>query len=296
MNLFVTGSSGLIGSHLVPRLEAAGHHVIRLVRGAPRNDRERSWESEGRRIASGVLSGCEVLIHLAGESIASGRWTAAKKARIYDSRVLKTTLLVEALAAQDTPPRAVIVASAIGYYGDRGEEILTESSPSGTGFLSDVCRDWEAALDPIRDRTRVVHVRSGMVLSPEGGALKAMLLPFKLGVGGVVGSGRQYWSWISLQDSVRMFQFAVENEEIRGPLNAVSPNPVTNAEFTKTLGEVLSRPTALPMPALAARLALGEMANDLLLASTRVVPQVALSHGFEFLDPHLEGTLRSMKL
>jgi uncharacterized protein (TIGR01777 family) len=296
MRIFVTGSTGLIGSELTPLLEKAGHEVIRLVRTAPRNAHERMWESEGRRLSADVLEGCEVLLHLAGENIAARRWTEFQKAQIYDSRVVKTAILVEAIRKMAAPPKAVICASAIGYYGNRGAEVLTEASGPGTGFLSEVCADWEAALDPIRDRCRIVHVRTGIVLSQRGGALKSMLLPFKLGLGGVVGSGDQYWSWISLRDSARLFQFAIDRGDVSGPLNGVSPEPTTNREFTQTLGRVLNRPTVLPMPAFAAKLALGQMAQDLILASTRVVPEKAQSLGFEFQDRQLEETLRSLKL
>lgn len=297
MNVFITGASGLIGSRLVPQLKAAGHPVTRLVRREPRGDRERQWDPRDRQLSPLTFAGAEVVIHLAGDNIGEGRWTATKKRRIRDSRVNSTRLIAQAIAALDPVPQAFVVASAIGYYGDRGEELLTEESSPGTGFLAEVCRDWESAADPARDAgIRCVHVRTGVVLSPEGGALKAMLLPFKLGAGGVMGTGRQYWSWISLDDAAAMFQFAVENEHIAGPLNSTSPHPVTNREFTKSLGRVLSRPTIFPMPAFAAKLVLGEMAESLILASARVVPQAAEENGFVFQHTDLATTLRSLKL
>ncbi|WP_437224180.1 TIGR01777 family oxidoreductase [Planctomicrobium sp. SH661] len=296
MHIFVTGSTGLIGRELVSTLEASGHQVTRLVRGVPANERERSWETGGRRLSATVLEGCDVLVHLAGESIASGRWTQHKKDRIYHSRVDSTAILSDAMTRLPIMPKAFIVASAIGYYGDRGESVLTESSPPGVGFLADVCKAWESAADPVREQTRVVHVRTSMVLSEKGGAIKPMLLPFKMGVGGVIGSGEQYWSWITLEDIVRLFQFAIENENLRGPINGATPNPVTNREFTTTLGERLHRPTVLPMPGFIARIALGEMANDLILASTRVVPEVPVQQGFQFRQPELKAALASLPL
>lgn len=240
-----------------------------------------------------VLEGCDALIHLAGEPIASGRWTMHKKDMIFHSRVETTAIFADAISRMANPPRTFIVASATGYYGDAGDEVMTESSMAGEGFLADVCRAWEAAADPAREISRVVHIRTGMVLSRKGGALKAMLLPFQLGMGGIVGNGKQYWSWISLEDIVRLFAFALENENIRGPMNGVSPQPVTNREFTKILGEYLNRPTVLPLPGIAAKVALGEMAKELLLASTRVIPAVAEKNGFTFHHPDLKSALEA---
>jgi uncharacterized protein (TIGR01777 family) len=237
----------------------------------------------------------DAVVHLAGENIASARWTERQKARIRDSRVKATGLLCNLLARYSPPPKALVCASAIGYYGDRGDEILKEESAPGSGFLSDVCREWEAATQPAVERgIRVVNLRIGMVLSALGGGLAKMLTPFKLGAGGVMGSGRQYMSWIAVDDLVDAIHFALTHESLRGPANAVAPSPVTNREFTRTLGRVLSRPTPFPMPAFAARLAFGEMADALLLASTRVQPARLLASGFTFRYPDLEGALRHL--
>lgn len=241
------------------------------------------------------LNGVDAVVHLAGENIASGRWTKAKKERIRDSRVNGTRNLCESLSLLPEPPRVLVCASAIGYYGDRGEIALTEADQPGRGFLPEVCTAWERATKPATDEgIRVVNLRIGIVLTPEGGALQQMLLPFQLGLGGKVGNGRQYWSWISLPDLVRAIQFAIETESLSGAVNAVAPNPVTNEVFTQKLGRVLRRPTLVPLPAFAARLVLGEMADDLLLSSIRVVPQKLQNAGFEFEHPELERALRAV--
>lgn len=295
MNVLISGSSGLIGSELVTRLTSGGHCVGRLVRRAPLNDAEISWNPETGAVDLARLGGFDAVVHLAGENIAAGRWSEAVKRRIRDSRVEGTRRLCEALAQLEAPPKHLVCASAIGYYGDRGEEVLTEDSAMGTGFLAEVCRDWEAAADPARAQgLRVVHLRIGVVLSPRGGALQKMLLPFRLGAGGVVGSGRQYWSWIALDDVAGACLHVLTHPELTGPVNAVSPHPATNREFTQTLGRVLRRPTVFPLPGFAARLALGEMAEALLLASARVVPQRLLSSGYEFRYPDLEAALRHL--
>lgn len=296
MQIFITGAGGLIGSRLVPLLEESGHKVIRLVRGTPRSDAERAWDPAVERLSPNVLLGCDALVHLAGENIGEGRWTADKKRRIRESRVHSTHLLAQAVAGLTVPPRAFVVASAIGYYGDRGDELLTEKSPPATDFLGEVCQAWEAAADPCRHVTRVIHVRTGVVLASDGGALAKMLLPFKLGLGGVIGSGKQFWSWITVDDIARLFQFALESDGLTGPVNGVTPHPVTNREFTKALGRELHRFTPFPMPAFAARTALGEMADALILASTRVIPEVALDQGFQYMHPQLEPALRSLRL
>lgn len=294
MRILVSGSTGLIGSGLVSELSAAGHEVVRLVRGDPaEREREIRWDPAAGQIDRESLNGLDAAVHLAGENIAAGRWTAAQKARIRDSRVNGTRLLCEALAECEDRPRVLVCASAIGYYGDRGDEVLDETSPSGEGFLAEVCRQWEAAADPAREKgIRVVHLRTGVVLSGEGGALQKMLTPFKLGVGGVVGSGTQYWSWVARDDVAGAIHHAITHEELSGPVNATAPHPVTNREFTKTLGRVLHRPTIFPMPAFAAKLMLGEMADELLLASTRVLPRRLQDSGFEFRHPELEEALR----
>lgn len=296
MKVLVTGSTGLIGSALLPFLSQKGHAVTRLVRSKPRpGEAEVGWDPASGNIEKAGLEGVDWVVHLAGENIAGGRWTAERKARIRDSRVRGTRLLSESLAQLGQPPKVFVCASAMGYYGDRGEEVLREESAPGTGFLAEVCREWEAAAQPAAEKgIRVVHLRTAMVLSPAGGALAKMLGPFKMGVGGKIASGRQYMSWIAIDDLVGVIHFALTIDALRGPVNAAAPNPVTNLEFTKTLGRVLGRPTIFPMPAFAARLAFGEMAQELLLASTRLEPARLRSAGFKFQFPDLEGALRHL--
>jgi len=296
MHVFITGASGLIGCELVETLQVAGHQVTRLVRHPAKSDEERQWDSTAVSLSPTLLEECDVLVHLAGESIAAGRWTKRRKARIFQSRVETTKLLANTISQMEQPPQAFVVASAVGYYGDAGATVLTETSPPGHNFLAEVCQAWEAAADPVRSLTRVVHVRTGMVLSEKGGALTPMLTPFKLGLGGVIGSGKQFWSWITLRDITRLFAFVIENELACGPINGVSPHPVTAAEFTASLGKRCHRPTFLPVPAIVARMAIGEMANDLILASTRVEPAAALALGFEFADPELQSALAALPL
>ena len=293
MNVLVTGSGGLIGSALLPALAADGHQVRRLRRTPAEGPDATSWNPQDGTFAPGALDGIDAVVHLAGENIAGGRWTAARKARIRDSRVDGTHRLCAALAGLDAPPRVLVAASAIGYYGDREDELLDEAAPPGSGFLPEVSRAWEAASAPAREAgIRVVHLRIGIVLSPAGGALGQMLLPFKLGAGGVLGSGGQYMSWIAIDDVVGIALHALADDALSGPVNAVAPRAVTNREFTRTLGKVLRRPTILPAPAFALRIALGEMADALLLASTRVDPAALRSTAFEFQHPELEGALQ----
>ena len=230
-------------------------------------------------------------MHLAGESIV-GRWTAEKRARIRDSRVTGTKTLCDALAQLSSPPKVLVSASAIGYYGNRGDQVLTEESPAGQGFLAEVCQAWEEATSVVRERVRVVHARIGIVLSPTGGALAQMLLPFRLGLGGVIGSGEQYMSWVTLDDVLGIIHHALITESLSGPINVTAPHPVTNRELTTTLGKVLGRPTMLPLPAGAARMAFGEMADELLLSSARVEPQQLQQSHYPFRHPDLEGALR----
>ncbi|MEX2317088.1 MAG: TIGR01777 family oxidoreductase [Pirellulales bacterium] len=296
MIVAITGSTGLVGSALVESLERGGHLVRRLVRREVRDsEREIRWDPAASTIDAGELEGIDGVVHLAGENLAAHRWNEKVKREIRDSRVQGTRLLAETLAKLANKPDVFVSASAIGYYGDRGEQPVDESSPPASGFLADVCREWEAATQAARDAgIRVVNLRLGVVLSPRGGALVKMLLPFKLGVGGVIGSGRQVWSWIALDDLVAAIEFALANAALAGPVNAVAPEPVTNREFTKTLGRVLRRPTVLPMPAFAARLALGEMADEMLLAGVRVEPRVLRSAGFAFQHPRLEPALRHL--
>ena len=296
MRILISGSSGLVGSALVPALQSSGHAVIPLVRSSSSSKQSRTgsvtWDPMSGQLNPASLEGIDDAVHLAGENIAARRWTAAQKARIRESRVAGTRLLAETLAKLTKAPRALVCASAIGFYGDRSDQRLTEDSPPGTGFLAETCREWEAAAKPAVDRgIRVVHLRTGLVLASQGGALAKMLPPFRLGIAGIIGSGRQYMSWISLDDLVAVISYALSNEMLRGPVNAVAPNPVTNYEFTKTLGRVLRRPTLFPMPAFAARLAFGEMADGLLLASTRVEPKRLLDSSFRFRFPQLEAGL-----
>ncbi|MGH7428637.1 MAG: TIGR01777 family oxidoreductase [Candidatus Methylomirabilaceae bacterium] len=294
MIIAVTGSAGLIGSRLTVLLGSGGHRVMRLLRSKPRPELDEVyWDPVRGMVDTMALGRVDAVVHLAGESIAKGRWTARKKARIRDSRVIGTRVLSEALARLSPPPKVMICASAIGYYGDRGDEWLREESPPGSGFLADVCRQWEAAAEPARQRgIRVVHLRTGVVLSPAGGALRQMLLPFRMGLGGKIGSGRQYLSWIAIDDLLDVIMHALAADTLQGPVNAVSPNPVTNLEFTRTLGRVLGRPTLFPMPALAARLVFGEMADELLLGSARVQPARLVATGYQFRLPMLDGALR----
>jgi len=288
----VSGASGLVGTELTARLTRDGHSVIPLVRKARNRGDEIVWDS-----ATGVanpmqLENIDTIVHLAGENIAGARWTAAVKERIRSSRIDGTRALVQSLSKVQKRPRTLVCASAIGFYGDRGNESLTESSAAGSGYLADVCKAWEhEALEAVDLGVRVVCVRIGVVLSPKGGALAKMLLPFKLGLGGIVGNGKQYWSWIGLNDLVRALEFCVVNDSIRGPVNAVSPEPLTNYDFTKTVGRVLQRPTIFPMPAFMARLVLGEMADELLLSSIRVEPQQLRKQGFQFEQPDLQACL-----
>jgi len=291
----VTGASGLIGTKLVAALEADGKHVLRAVRREANSDRELSWDPAVGKIDREKIEGADAVIHLAGANIAGKRWNEAYKQRLIDSRVDGTTLIAETIAGLDQKPRVFASASAIGYYGNRGDAELDESAASGDGFLPELCMQWERSCQAARDSgIRTANMRIGVVLSPAGGALKEMLTPFKLGGGGILGSGRQYFSWISLDDVVGAMQLVVDNDSLSGPVNLVSPNPVTNREFTKTLGQVLSRPTLLPMPAFAARLLFGEMADALLLASARVVPGSLTAARFDFQYAELEPALRHL--
>jgi len=302
MRILVSGSSGLVGSALVPHLMTGGHTVVRLVRprragpvSAAARESAVTWDPTAGTIDAAALQGIDAVVHLAGESVAAGRWNKARKARIHDSRIDGTRLLSAALARLDRPPQVLVSASAIGYYGSRGETILCEDSPAGTDFLSRVCREWEDATGPAAARgVRVVQTRFGFILSPAGGGLKKMLPPFKLGAGGRLGDGRQYLSWVSIDDVVGAVEHALRTGGLRGPVNVVAPNPVTNATFTRVLARVLSRPAFLPMPAFAARLVFGEVADALLLASQRVEPARLTQSAYRFLHPELEAALRQL--
>ena len=295
MNILVTGSTGLVGSALIPKLLNDGHEIIRAVRRASDNAGELVWNPETGEIDEARLAGIDAAVNLAGESIAE-RWTEEKKKRIRDSRVKGTQLLAKAMAGLDPKPRVLISASAIGFYGNRGAEVLNEDSSSGSGFLAEVCREVEAATAVASDAgIRVVKLRIGIVLSPNGGALAKMLTPFKAGVGGKIGSGEQYMSWIAIDDIVGIIEHALTNDSISGPVNTVAPKPVTNLEFTKTLGDVISRPTIFPIPAFGLRLLFGrEMADETLLSSARVEPRRLAESGYSFKYPTLEGALRSV--
>lgn len=294
MKILVSGASGLIGSALVSYLTASGNEVSRLVRSSADAGRDRiAWDPAAGVLDPESLEGFDAVLHLAGENIAAGRWTAERKRRILESRSRGTRLLANTLSRLDEPPNVLVSASAIGYYGDRGPEVLNEDSKSGRGFLPQVCVAWEEATQPATEKgIRVVNPRIGIVLSALGGALARMLVPFRMGVGGKIGSGSQYMSWITLEDLVGVICHCIENDSQRGPVNAVAPEPVTNLEFTKTLGRVLSRPTIFPLPGFAARLFLGEMANELLLAGARVKPNRLLAAGFQYKHIDLEEALR----
>lgn len=287
MNIAITGAYGLVGSNLIKLLESKGDRVTKIPRlNAP--GKEVGWQF-GNIDSSYDL---DAVVHLAGENIATGKWTDKKKKKIYDSRVVGTRTLCEAILKLEKPPKVMVCASAVGFYGDRGDEVLNETSAGGNNFLSQVCKDWENAANEIsKSGIRVVCLRFGMILSADGGALAKMLTPFKMGMGGRVGNGNQYMSWISIDDVARAVYHAITTETLNGPVNAVAPEQATNIEFTKTLGSVLSRPTILPLPAFAAKLVFGEMADELLLSSTRVEPANLLKSGFKFQYPTLREAL-----
>src|ERR1700682_220278 len=292
MRVLIAGASGLVGSALIPALETGGAEVTRLVRSSA-GAGEIEWHPNNDQIDAARLEGFDAVINLAGENIAAGRWTDDQKRKIRDSRVNGTHLLSEAIAKMATRPAVFICASATGIYGDRGDETLDEQSDSGGGFLAGVCREWEHATEPaVQAGIRTVNLRFGPILAREGGMLAKLLTPFKMGMGGKVGSGKQYISWVAIEDAVDAIKLALSNESFRGPVNIVSPNPVTNEVFTKTLGHVLSRPTALAMPAFAVRLAFGEMADEMLLVSQRVIPKKLTDAGYEFQQAELGGALR----
>jgi uncharacterized protein (TIGR01777 family) len=296
LRVLVTGASGLVGSALVPFLTAGGHRVIRLVRARELAGPDAVYWDPTRGVPNlGALEELDAVVHLAGENIAGRRWNAEQKARIRDSRFGPTRLLSETLGRLRHPPGVLVAASAVGYYGSRGDAWVDEGSEPGTGFLADVCRNWEAATDLASYAgIRVVNLRLGVVLSPAGGALARMLTPFRLGLGGRIGGGNQFMSWVALDDVLGAIYHAIATPAVRGEVNAVAPVPVTNREFTKTLGRVLRRPTFLPLPAFAARLAFGELADELLLGGARVRPQALLETDYPFLFRDLEPALRHM--
>lgn len=292
MRILVSGATGLTGSALVPLLSAGGHEIVRLVRSNPQVG-DIPWDA-GSRLEPSAASGFDAVIHLAGETI-SKRWTDAQRKKVRNSRVIGTRNLVYGLINADAPPQSFLCASAVGIYGDRGDETLDESAAPGKGFLVDVAQEWEAETKPAADAgMRVVNLRSAMVLSAQGGALAPMLPLFRLGLGGRMGSGEQYWSWIAISDWIRSVYHILSNDKIVGPVNLSSPNPVTNREFTITLAKLLRRPAILPAPAFGLRLFLGPMADELILASAKVVPGKLLDSGFSFRFPELELALREV--
>jgi len=292
MKVVISGSSGLIGQALYRYLSANGHEVGCLQRNNSAQDYPH-WDPGKGLIDFGSFSNADVVIHLAGESIAAGRWTTEKKYRISNSRIKGTELISEYLVALPHKPKVFISGSAIGIYGDRGDELVDEDSRLGDGFLADICKRWEEATIPAAEADiRVVNIRTGMVLSSSGGALKKMVFPFQMGLGGVIGNGKQYMSWISANDVVESIHYLMKNDSIHGAVNLVSPYPVRNYEFVKTLGRILHRPTIIPAPAWALRLILGEMANELVLASTRVTPNKLLSVGYKFQHSKLDEALQ----
>jgi uncharacterized protein (TIGR01777 family) len=291
--ILVSGVSGPIGAALLPSLNTLGYKVTRLVRGRSSAEGQIAWDP-AQPLAPEAVSGFDAVIHLAGETVV-GRWTEAKKNRIRDSRVMGTRHMAEALAKAPQRPRVLISASAIGYYGDRGDEMLREESSLGDGFLAEVCREWETAAQPAATAgIRAAQIRIGVVLSPVGGALQKMLPPFRMGLGGNMGNGRQWLSWIDVQDIVGAIHHIIKSDSLQGAINMVAPNPVTNADFTRTLAAVLSRPAIFPMPAFAARLVFGQMANELLLASQKVEPAKLLASGYKFQHSELKTALREI--
>jgi hypothetical protein len=296
MKLLVTGASGLVGSALRERLAAAKHDVWRLDRAAGSADpKQLRWNPAAQQIPAAVLDGFDAVVHLAGENIAAKRWTAERKAVLRSSRVDATRLLATTLAQLRQRPRTLVCASAVGIYGDRGDELLTESSGAGEGFLAELGRDWEEAVKPAEDAgIRVVHLRFGIILTPRGGALAKLLPMFRAGLGGVIGSGRQYWPWISLDDATGVIEHALFTGDLRGPVNAVAPQECTNREFTAALARALKRPAIVPAPAFALRLALGEMADAALLSGQRVQPAKLLASRYTFQHPTLDAAFAAL--
>lgn len=292
MRIVIAGSSGLVGKRLIELLSSSGHEVIRLVRQSA-TDGQIQWNPSSGELDGSKLEGCDAVVHLGGESIAEGRWNPMKKRRIRDSRVDSTALLANTLASLSDKPDVFVCGSAIGYYGSRADEELTESSSAGSDFLAGVCQEWESSTKPASEAgIRVVNLRTGVVLDPAGGALSKILTPFKLGAGGVVGNGKQYWSCVALNELTSIIKFCIETPAIVGPVNGVCPQPTTNHEFTKTFGSILGRPTIFPLPAFVAKLMLGEMAEALLLASARVLPKKLTDSGYQFKFADLESSLR----
>jgi len=294
MRILITGASGLIGQALQKSFAEKGYEMLLATRSGPKNDKQIQWDADTgfREGDLARLEGLDAVIHLAGENIAGFRWTEEKKKAIRDSRVFGTRSMIETFDKLKDKPKTFISGSALGFYGDRGDDEMTESSPAGKTFLAEVCKEWEAESRRAEDLgIRTVLLRTGIVLSKDGGALATMMTPFKFGVGGVIGDGKQWMSWISLDDVVGIINHVLEHDNVRGAVNTTAPNPVTNEEFTKTLGSVLYRPTFLPLPEFAVHMVFGEMGDALLLDSTRVIPKRMKDAGYEFKYPELKAAL-----
>jgi len=293
IKILMTGASGLLGSALIPFFTTGGHIVHTLVRRVPFPEKDESfWDPEKKKLDPSVFDGADAVIHLAGEHIGEGRWTDEKKRIIIESRTKGTSLIADTISKLSSPPPVLICASAIGYYGNRGDKILTEDDQPGDDFISKVCSKWEKSAQATVDKgIRTVFMRIGIALSPAGGALSRLLLPFRAGLGGKIASGSQYMSWVGIDDVIGAFFHVLADNKIAGPVNVVSPNPVTNLEFTKTLGKVLARPAVFSIPAAAINLAFGEMGREVLLSSTRVMPQKLIESGYRFRNPDLSGAL-----
>jgi uncharacterized protein (TIGR01777 family) len=295
MNVLVTGSHGMIGTALIPRLRARGDRVLRLVRGDPEGSDDVRWDPPAGTIDAAALEGVDAVVHLAGVGIGDKKWTEARKKEVLESRTIPTMLLARTLAALDGKPRVLVSASAIGYYGDRGDDVLTEAAAAGNDFGARVCRAWEEATAPAEEAgIRVVRTRTGLVLTARGGFLKRLLLPFKLGIGGRLGSGRQWMSWITLDDDLDAILHVIDTDSLAGPVNLTAPNPVTNAEFTQLLGRAVHRPTVVPTPMPALKVVYGSELVDTLLGSERVVPERLQQSGFTFSHPELDGALHAV--
>ncbi|MFI5953460.1 TIGR01777 family oxidoreductase [Cryptosporangium sp. NPDC051539] len=293
MRIVVSGASGLIGTSLVNEVRADGHEVVRLVRREPGASDEVRWNPAAHDLSPDVVSGADAVVHLAGAGVGDRPWTPGYKRTLIDSRVDGTTTIAAAIANAEKPPKVLVSASAVGWYGDRGDQVLREDEPAGTGFLADLCRTWESATAPAEEAgVRVAHVRSGLVLAHSGGLLGRIKPLFQLGLGGKLGSGRQYWPWISLRDEVAAIRFVLENDGVRGPVNLTGPEPATNAEFTAELARQLHRPAVVAVPAFALRAALWGFADEGILAGQRAIPAVLSEHGFSFADSTLSSALR----
>lgn len=304
MHVAITGARGMIGGALAASLRDDGHTVTGVTRSQPGRD-EIQWSPDEGRIDVDGLRGADAVVHLAGENIGfaswhprdiiAARWTADTKRELRTSRIDGTTLIARTLAGMDDGPRTLVSASAVGYYGDRGDEVLTEASAPGDLFMSELCRDWERSADPAREAgLRVVHPRIGIVQTPRDGALQRSLPVFRMGLGGPFGSGRQWWSWVMLTDVIGVLRHALDNDDVAGPLNVTAPEPVTNGQWTKVLGRVLGRPAVLPVPRFGPRLVFGGMADELIYTSARVLPEVTLASGYTFRYTDLEAGLRSV--